>query len=135
MQVESVDHLGIAVRELSAVLPRWERVLGGAGSPPEEVPAQKVRVSFLEVGTTHLEFLEPTDPTGPVARFLESRGEGIHHLAFKVPSVDQKLAELASMGARLIDTVSRPGARGRRVGFVHPSSFDGVLVEFVEGGP
>jgi methylmalonyl-CoA/ethylmalonyl-CoA epimerase len=130
-----VDHLGIAVKDLSASLPRWERALGGAGSPPEEVPTQKVRVSFLEVGATHLEFLEPTDPAGPVGKFLANRGEGLHHLAFRVPNVDQKLTELAQQGARLIDQVSRPGARGRRVGFVHPTAFDGVLVEFVEGGP
>jgi methylmalonyl-CoA/ethylmalonyl-CoA epimerase len=129
-----VDHIGIAVRDLASSLPRWEHALGGSGSPPEGVGSQKVRVSFLEVGSTHLEFLEPTDPTGPIGRFLEKRGEGMHHLAFRVPSVDKKLAELAQQGARVIDSVSRPGARGRRVGFAHPSAFDDVLVEFVEGG-
>jgi methylmalonyl-CoA/ethylmalonyl-CoA epimerase len=129
-----VDHLGIAVRDLASTLPKWERMIGHAGSPPEEVAGQKVRVVFLEVGSTHLELLEPTDPSSAVARFLESRGEGIHHLAFTVPSVDKKLAEVAAEGGRLIDTVSRPGARGRQVGFAHPSAFGGVLVEFVELG-
>ncbi|MGI0052916.1 MAG: methylmalonyl-CoA epimerase [Thermoplasmata archaeon] len=130
-----IDHLGIAVADLAAALPRWERSLGGAASPPEVVTSQKVRVAFLEVGETHLEFLEPTDPTSGLFRFLAQRGEGMHHLAFRVRSVDQKLAELAQEGVRLIDTVSRPGARGRRVGFVHPSGFGGTLVEFVETGP
>lgn len=130
-----IDHIGIAVRDLAATLGRWERMLGASASPPEAVPTQKVRVAFLEAGTTHLEFLEPTDPAGAVGRFLEGRGEGMHHVAFRVPSVDRKLAELAEQGARLIDTVSRPGARGRRVGFAHPSAFDGVLVEFVERVP
>jgi methylmalonyl-CoA/ethylmalonyl-CoA epimerase len=129
-----VDHLGIAVHDLASALSRWERVLGSAASPPEEIASQKVRVAFLEVGSTHLEFLEPTDPAGPVGRFLESRGEGLHHVAFLVPSVDQKLAELIAQGSRTIDQSSRPGARGRRVGFAHPSAFGGVLVEFVERG-
>ncbi len=130
-----IDHLGLAVRDLAAVLPSWERLSGSAASPPEEVPSQKVRVAFLEVGETHLEFLEPTDPTSPVARFLAARGEGMHHVAFRVPNVDQKLAELARQGTRLIDSASRPGARGRRVGFAHPSAFAGTLVEFVERVP
>ncbi len=129
-----VDHLGIAVHDLASALARWERTLGSAASPPEEVPSQRVRVAFLEVGETHLEFLEPTDPASPIGRFLESRGEGLHHVAFLVPSVDRKLAEVSAEGGRLIDSVSRPGARGRRVGFVHPSAFGGVLVEFVERG-
>ncbi|MCI4346679.1 MAG: methylmalonyl-CoA epimerase [Thermoplasmata archaeon] len=130
-----VDHLGIAVRSLSDALPRWEGPFGATGSPPEEVSSQKVRISFLEVGTTHLEFLEPTAPDSPVGKFLDSHGEGLHHVAFSVPSVDRKLAELASSGYRLVDQVARMGARGRRVGFCHPSGFGGVLVEFVEGGP
>lgn len=127
-----LDHLGIAVHDLASALPRWERTVGGTGSPPEVVAAQRVRVSFLEVGSTHLELLEPTDPAGPVGKFLEARGEGMHHVAFLVPSVDRALADLAAQGARLVDQTSRIGARGRRVGFAHPSAFGGVLVEFVE---
>lgn len=127
-----IDHLGIAVPDLAGALPRWERIVGGAASPPEEVSTQKVRVSFLEVGATHLEFLEPMGPDSPVAAFLERKGAGLHHLAFHVPNVDQQLARVAAEGGRLVDQVSRPGARGRRVGFAHPSAFGGVLVEFVE---
>jgi methylmalonyl-CoA/ethylmalonyl-CoA epimerase len=130
-----VDHFGIAVRSLTDVLPRWEAQLGATCSPPEEVRSQKVRVAFLDVGNTHLEFLEPTSADSPVGKFLESRGEGLHHVAFAVPSVDRKLAELESGGYRLIDKVARVGARGRRIGFCHPSSFGGVLVEFVEAEP
>jgi methylmalonyl-CoA/ethylmalonyl-CoA epimerase len=127
-----VDHLGIAVRSLSATAPKWEKLLGASASPPEEVSSQRVRVSFLEAGTTHIELLEPTDPGSAVGRFLDSRGEGMHHLAFKVPSVNDQLADLSRRGERVLDREARPGARGRLVGFAHPSAFGGVLVEFVE---
>ena len=127
-----VDHLGIAVESLAESLPRWERALGVRASAPEEVAAQHVRVAFLDVGATHLELLEPTAPTSAIARFLESRGAGMHHIAFAVPSVNAQLAELAARGERVIDREGRPGARGRVVGFAHPSAFGGVLVEFVE---
>jgi methylmalonyl-CoA/ethylmalonyl-CoA epimerase len=92
-----------------------------------------VRVAFLHGGETHIELLEPTDPTSAVGQFLARRGEGLHHLAFRVPSVDAALAEVERNGGRLVDRVARTGARGRRVGFAHPSAFAGVLVEFVEG--
>ncbi len=127
-----LDHLGIAVRNLAERVPAWERGLGGRASPPEEVPSQQVRVSFLDVGGSHLEFLEPTAPGSAVARFLDGRGEGMHHVAVAVPDVDRTLEELARRGFRLIDPRGRSGARGRRVGFAHPSAFGGVLVEFVE---
>ena len=128
-----IDHLGIAVQHLDAALGTFGPAVGASASAPEVVESQGVRVAFLEVGGSHLEFLEPIRPDSDVARFLEKRGEGIHHLAFHVPSVEQALAAAAHRGAKLIDTVPRPGARGRRVGFVHPSAFHGVLVEFVEG--
>jgi len=128
-----VDHLGIAVPNLAEALAQWEPTLRAQGSPPEEVASQHVRVSFLSAGATHLEFLEPTDPDSPVGRFLAERGGGIHHIAFHVTSVNAMLASLESRGFRLIDRVARAGARGRRVGFVHPKSYGGVLVEFVEG--
>ena len=129
-----VDHLGIAVTSLADALLQWQATLGVSGSPVELVEGQRVRVSFLEAGATHLELLEPTAPDSPVGRFIADRGGGgLHHVAFRVPSVDQTLREVGARGLRLIDQVSRPGARGRRVGFVHPKSFGGVLVEFVEG--
>ncbi len=127
-----VDHLGIAVRDLAAARATFSSTLGAVASTPEEVPSQKVRVSFLAAGSAHLELLEPTDPGSPVARFLEQRGEGMHHVAFEVPSVDEALAAVARRGGRLVDEHARPGARGRLVGFAHPSAHHGVLVEFVE---
>ncbi len=129
----AMDHLGIAVRSLTEAVPRWERALGIRALPTEELPSQKVRVAFLEVGATPLELLEATTPDSPIGRFLVRWGEGIHHVAFRVPDVDAKLAELSREGIHVIDAVGRPGARGRRMGFAHPSGFGGVLVEFVEG--
>lgn len=127
-----MDHLGIAVAQLAPTLELYHRSLGLVGSPAEEVAGQGVRVSFVEVGGTHLEFLEPTSPESAVGRFIAKRGAGLHHLAFRVPSVDETLAQVERAGGRLIDRTGRPGARGRRVGFAHPAAFDGVLVEFVE---
>lgn len=128
-----IDHLGIAVHHLSEAAARFAPTVGAEPSPPEEVPSQRVKVSFLEVGESHLEFLEPTSEESAVGKFLAQRGEGLHHLAFRVPSVDAALQKVSEAGGRLVDKVGRIGARGRRVGFAHPSAFHGVLVEFVEG--
>jgi methylmalonyl-CoA/ethylmalonyl-CoA epimerase len=128
-----LDHVGIAVPDLRAAIERWRPLVGAPEHEPEIVPSNRVRVAFVGVGGTHVEFLEPTDETSPIARFLASRGPGIHHLAFRVPSVDAALAEVRRRGERVVDEHSRAGARGRRVGFAHPSTFGGVLVEFVEG--
>lgn len=130
--VRGVDHVGVAVHDLAAALPRWTALLGPPVHPPEVVSSQRVKVAFLAAGATHVELLEPTDDSSPVARFLNARGEGVHHLAFAVPSVDAALGDLVRKGDRVVDTVGRVGARGRRVGFAHPSAFGGVLVEFVE---
>jgi len=127
-----LDHVGVAVRDLAEALKRWRTILGPPSNDPEEVPSNRVRVVFLEADGPHIELLEPTDPDSPVARFLASRGEGLHHLAFRVPSVDRALEDLVRRGERVVDRAGRPGARGRRVGFAHPSAFGGVLVEFVE---
>jgi methylmalonyl-CoA epimerase len=128
-----LDHVGIAVPSLSDALAQWEPLAGAPDSSPEVVPSNRVRVVFFTVGGTHIELLEPTEPESPVARFLASRGPGVHHIAFRVPSVDRALAEVAERGGKLVDQAARAGARGRRVGFAHPAAFGGVLVEFVEG--
>lgn len=128
-----IDHLGVAVRSLATATPIYEATLGVRASPVEAVESQRVRVQFLSAGGSHIELLEPTQPDSAVGKFLEQRGEGMHHVAFRVPSVDAALAALAARGLRVIDRVGRTGARGRRVGFAHPSSHQGVLVEFVEG--
>lgn len=127
-----VDHIGIVVPNVAEAVERWRPLLGAPESAvPEEIAGNGVRASFLSAGETHLELLEPTGPDSPVAKFLESRGGGLHHIAFAVPDVDAALADVARRGGRLIDVKGRPGARGRRVGFCHPSAFGGVLVEFV----
>jgi methylmalonyl-CoA/ethylmalonyl-CoA epimerase len=128
-----VDHIGIAVPNILDALRTWEPTLGVSAGAVEDVASQGVRVAFLDAETAHIELIEPTSPTSGVAKFLSTRGGGIHHVAFAVPSVNQALAEAESRGLRLIDKTARPGARGRRVGFAHPSTFGGVLVEFVEG--
>lgn len=130
-----LDHIGIAVANLSEALERWRPSLGEPTSPPEEVPGADVRVAFLAAGETDLELVEPTSAHSPVSKFLSTRRGGIHHLAFAVPDVDAALQEVAALGGRLIDDHARPGARGRRVGFAHPSAFGGVLVEYVEERP
>ncbi len=130
-----IDHVGIAVRKIEEALGRWTPWLGAPANPLEEVPTQRVRVAFLRVGESRIELLEPTQPDSPVGRFLDQRGEGLHHLAFTVPDVDAALAEVARSGGRLVDTRSRPGAGGHRVGFAHPATYGGVLVEFVEAHP
>ena len=128
-----LDHVGIVVANIPDALARWRPILGDPAGPPEEVPGGGVRVAFLSAGTTHIELVEPTGPESPVSKFLASRGGGIHHLAYAVPDVDAALADVARRGGRLLDARSRPGARGRRIGFCHPTAFGGVLVEFVEG--
>jgi methylmalonyl-CoA/ethylmalonyl-CoA epimerase len=128
-----IDHLGIAVARLEDALRTWEPAVAARAEPPELVEGQGVRVAFVDVGGTHLEFLEPARADSPVAKFIEKRGEGIHHIAFHVESVAAALAAVEARGGRLIDRVPRSGARGRRVGFAHPSAFHGVLVEYVEG--
>ena len=129
-----VDHLGIAVKSLDEAIPRWERSLGVKASPRETVASQKVTVSFVAVGETHFELLEPISPESTIAKFLEKRGEGLHHVAIHVESVARKLEELTALGYPLLDKVPRLGARGRTIAFAHPSGFGGVLTEFVEGG-
>ena len=130
-----IDHVGIAVKRLPEALARFESLLGARGSTPEPVESQGVRVAFLAAGESHIELLEPLRPESAVGRFLEKRGEGIHHLAFHVPDVAAALLSVRASGGRLVDEVPRIGARGRIVGFAHPSAFHGVLVEFVGTPP
>ncbi len=127
-----LDHIGIAVADLVQAMAKWTPLLGPPEGAPEEVLSQKVRVVFLGAGASHVELLQPTSADSPVARSIASRGEGIHHLAFRVPDVDGALSELVARGERVVDRVGRAGARGRRIGFAHPSAFGGVLVEYVE---
>ncbi|MBM3259848.1 MAG: methylmalonyl-CoA epimerase [Candidatus Sericytochromatia bacterium] len=127
-----VDHLGIAVHSLDAALPFWRDVLGLTFVGFEDVPDQKVRVAVLLAGPNRIELLEPTAEDSPVRKFLNTRGEGIHHVALRVDACGATLDHLASAGVRLIDAVPRTGAEGARIGFVHPKATGGILLEVSE---
>jgi len=130
MAVTHIEHIGIAVKDLNAARNFYEKVLGLTCYAVEEVKDQKVRTAFFMVGGTKIELLESTDPEGPVGKFIEKKGEGIHHIAFAVDDVAKALSGVVSSGAVLIDKVPRKGAEGLNIGFLHPRSTHGVLMEF-----
>jgi methylmalonyl-CoA/ethylmalonyl-CoA epimerase len=131
---ERLDHIGIAVRSLEQALGPYVDGLGLAVEGSEEVAGERVRVAFLPVGETRIELLEATADDSPVARFIERRGEGIHHLCFRVRDLEAALAGLRDAGVPLVDDTPRSGAGGSRVAFVHPRGTGGVLIELVEAG-
>jgi methylmalonyl-CoA epimerase len=124
-----LDHLGIAVSDLSSSLKFFEETLGLDLESSEEIPSQRVRAHFVRTGESTLELLEATAPDSPIAKFIEKRGPGLHHLCLRVENIDAALAHLRSRGIRLIDENPRPGAEGSLVAFIHPSATHGVLVE------
>ncbi len=129
----NISHLGIAVKSLDEAIPYYENILGMKCYSIEEVADQKVKTAFFKVGQTKLELLEPTSDESPIAKFIEKRGEGIHHLAFAVEDgVANALAEMEGKGVRLIDKAPRKGAEGLNIAFIHPKSTHGVLTEFCE---
>ena len=130
MKVSHIEHIGIAVQNLDESIPYFEQLLGTKCYAVEEVKDQRVRTAFLKVGETKIELLESTDPEGPIGKFIGKKGEGIHHIAFAVANADEALNEAESNGNQLIDKVSRKGAEGMNIGFLHPKSTRGVLVEF-----
>lgn len=133
MNISHIEHLGIAVKSLDEAIPYYENILGMKCYSIEEVAAQKVKTAFFKVGQTKLELLEPTSDESPIAKFIEKRGEGIHHLAFAVEDgVANALAEMEGKGVRLIDKAPRKGAEGLNIAFIHPKSTHGVLTEFCE---
>ncbi len=127
-----LDHIGIAVADLDAALKFYRDALGLDVRPPEDVPSQHVRVHFAPVGSASLELLEATSPQSPIARFIDRRGPGIHHLTLRVDDIRAVLARLRERGVRLIDDEPRAGAEGALVAFIHPASTGGVLVELVQ---
>jgi methylmalonyl-CoA/ethylmalonyl-CoA epimerase len=131
INAKSVDHIGIAVHSISDRRDFYEHLLGAEFESIEEVPTQKVRVAFFKVGEVRLELLEPTDSSSSLATFLERRGEGLHHVAYRVDDIEQRLAELKAGDVRLIDETPRDGAHGTRIAFLHPKSSAGVLTELV----
>ena len=130
MKKPTLDHIGIAVRSLDAA--KIYEVLGLTIAHVETVESQKVRTAFLSVGDSNLELLEPTGPDSAVAKFIEKRGEGIHHICLRVDDIEAHLARLQAQGFRLINEAPVPGAHGCRVAFLHPAAGNGVLIELSE---
>lgn len=127
-----MDHIGIAVRSLETSLPFYTEVLKLPLIGIEEVESQKVRVAFLKAGETKLELLEPTTQDSKIAQFIEKRGEGMHHIALGVNSIEERIIEMKEKGIRMIDEEPRIGAGGAHIAFMHPKSTSGVLVELCE---
>lgn len=132
MKPTHIEHIGIAVNNLEEAIPFWERVFGLKCYNIEEVAEQKVKTAFFMVGQTKIELLESTDPEGPIGKFIEKRGEGVHHIAFAVDNLEERLKEAEEHGVRLIDCAPRKGAEGLSIAFMHPKSTFGVLTELCE---
>ncbi|NLJ33098.1 MAG: methylmalonyl-CoA epimerase [Firmicutes bacterium] len=132
MEVTRIDHIGIAVRDLEEAAKIYRDFLQLKVTGIEEVPDQKVKVAFIPIGDSEVELLEPTTEDSPVAKFIEKRGEGIHHIAFRVKNLEEALAQAQAAGIRLIDESPRPGAGGARIAFLHPKSSNRVLLELCE---
>ena len=131
--LRKIDHLGIAVRSIEQAKKFYEDVLGLECEKVEIVESQKVKTAFFSVGEVHLELLEPTADDSPIARFLEKKGEGIHHVAYESDDIDGQLRRASDNGARLIHETPFEGAGGKKVAFLHPKSSFGVLTEFCCG--
>jgi methylmalonyl-CoA/ethylmalonyl-CoA epimerase len=129
----NLNHIGIAVKSIEERLKIWRDVLGFRVETMEDVPDQKVRVAMLDAGTVTIELLEPLDSESPIYRFIEKRGEGLHHLSFSVENIEKSIEELKAKNFRLIDEVPRKGAHGSKIAFIHPSSTGYVLIELCQG--
>jgi len=127
-----LDHVGIAVRSIDAALPLWKDALGAKVGDRETIPSQEVTVLFLETGESCTELLEPTGENSPIQRFIEKRGEGLHHIAYRVEDLETVMKNLDNAGSRLLYPEPRPGSHQTRINFIHPSSTGGILIELVE---
>ena len=132
MDISHIEHIGIAVKSLENSIPYYENVLGLKCYNIEEVADQKVKTAFFKVGQTKIELLEPTSEESTIAKFIEKKGEGVHHIAFAVPDVAAALAEVESKGVQLIDKAPRGGAEGLSIAFLHPKSTGSVLTELCQ---
>jgi methylmalonyl-CoA/ethylmalonyl-CoA epimerase len=132
MNISHIEHIGIAVKNLQEAITYYENILGMKCYSIEEVKDQKVRTAFFMVGQTKIELLESTDPEGTIAKFIEKKGEGVHHMAFAVEGIENSLKEMESKGVQLIDKAPRKGAEGLDIAFLHPKSTLGVLTELCE---
>jgi len=132
MKVKHIEHIGIAVKSLDEAIPFYENVLGLKCYNVEEVKEQKVKTAFFKVGEVKIELLESTDPEGPIGKFVEKKGEGVHHIAYAVDKIEEQLDSAEEKGIRLIDKAPRKGAEGLDIAFLHPKSTNGVLTELCE---
>ncbi|HSV76831.1 MAG TPA: methylmalonyl-CoA epimerase [Bacteroidales bacterium] len=132
MKLTHIEHIGIAVKNMEESIKFYEEVLGLKCYAIEEVKDQKVKTAFFMLGQTKIELLESTDPEGPIGKFIEKRGEGVHHLAFAAQGIEGALQSLESKGVLLIDKAPRKGAEGLDIAFLHPKSTQGVLMELCE---
>lgn len=132
MNISHIEHIGIAVKNLDEAIKFYEEIFGLKCYAVEEVTDQKVKTAFFQVGQTKVELLETTDPEGPIGKFIEKRGEGIHHIAFAMKGLQSSLDELREKGIRLIDEKARKGAEGLNIAFIHPKDTQGVLIELCE---
>jgi methylmalonyl-CoA/ethylmalonyl-CoA epimerase len=130
MKPTHIEHIGIAVANLEESIKYYQDILGLECYAIEEVADQKVKTAFFMIGQTKIELLESTDPEGPIGKFIEKKGVGVHHLAFAVTDVNVALQEVESKGITVIDKKARKGAEGLNIGFLHPKSTQGVLTEF-----
>jgi methylmalonyl-CoA/ethylmalonyl-CoA epimerase len=132
MKVKHIDHIGVAVKGIEQAGKFYTDILGLKIEEVENVADQKVNVAFIPITDSEVELLESTDPDGPVAKYINARGEGVQHVAFRVENIDEALTELKEKGVRLIDQEARKGAGGARIAFIHPKETNGVLVEICE---
>jgi methylmalonyl-CoA/ethylmalonyl-CoA epimerase len=132
MKIKNIDHIGIAVKSIEQAGKFYTDVLGLDIEEIETVAEQKVKVAFIPITDSEVELLESVEPDGPVAKYIEKRGEGIQHIAFRVDDINQCLVELKEKGVRLIDQTPRHGAGGAKIAFIHPKETNGVLVEICE---
>jgi methylmalonyl-CoA/ethylmalonyl-CoA epimerase len=135
LKFEQIDHVGIAVADLEAGIARYRDLLGVEPSVRKRMEKDGIDAAMIDLGSTHVELIAPTGAGSTIAGFLEKRGEGMHHVAYRVDDIRAALAGLRQAGARLLDEEPRVGVMGHLVAFVHPKSFGGVLTELVEAGP
>jgi methylmalonyl-CoA/ethylmalonyl-CoA epimerase len=132
MKISHIEHIGIAVKNLDDSISLYENTFGLKCYKVEEVREQKVRTAFFKVGETKIELLESTDPNGPIGKFIEKKGEGLHHIAFAASDLQKSINELKDKGIKLIDEIPKPGADELNISFIHPKSMNGVLFELCE---
>ena len=132
MEISQIEHIGIAVKNLEESISLYEKVFGLKCYNIEEIKDQKVRTAFFKIGQTKIELLESTEPNGPIGKFIEKKGEGIHHIAFATNDLQKSLNDLKEKGIKLIDERPRAGAEGLNIAFLHPKSTNGVLIELCE---